>query len=126
MLMKTENDAILDDILSRWHEHCLGFRPGAQAASPMFRGALRARGEQTLQAITEDSHWAGVFKALDFHVGEMKEPWKSAIYCNAKNCYTGRTVWFSPRLPRDAIERAAIVAVARTQLIERLIQAGVM
>jgi hypothetical protein len=126
MRMRDETEAILDDLLSRWHGYCRGYQQGAQSASPMFRGALRSKGEQLLESIAEDQHWKGVFDAMDFHVGEMRDPWRAAIYVNARNCYTGRSVWMSPRLPRDPIERAAIVSVARTQLIERLTRAGVM
>lgn len=124
--MRNDTDAILDDLLSRWHGFCRGFQPGAQAASPMFRGALRSKGEQLLEAIAEDQHWAGVFRAIDFHVSEMKDPYRAAIYINARNCYTGRSVWLSPRLPRDAAERGAIVRSARAELMRRLAQAGVM
>lgn len=124
--MKDDTDAILDDLLSRWHGYCRGFQIGAHTACPMFRGALRGKGEQTLEAIAEDSHWSGVFKAMDFHVGDMEDPYRAAIYIAARNCYTGRSVWMSPRLPKDAMERAAIVSVARSQLISRLMQAGVM
>lgn len=124
--MRDETDAILDDLLSRWHGFCRGYQQGVQAASPMFRGATRSKGEQFLEAIAEDQHWNGVFAAMDFHVGEMEDPYRTAIYMNARNCYTGRSVWLSPRLPSDPMERAAIVSVARSQLITKLIRAGVM
>ena len=124
--MRDETNAILDDLLSRWHHHCRGFKIGAQAASPMFRGATRAKGEQTLDAIAEDQHWAGVFRAIDFHVGEMIDPYRAAIYILARNCYTGRQVWISPRLPKDAIQRGEVIQQARSQLVARLVHAGVM
>lgn len=129
-MMRDETDNILDDLLSRWHAHCRGFNPAIQAASPMFRHALRAKGEQTLEAISEDAHWDGVFKALDFHVGEMPDTqekrYRTAIYINARNCYTGRNVWISPRLPSDPQVRAEIVRAARFDLMQRLVVAGVM
>ena len=114
--MRDDSDAILEDVLSRWHAHCMGYKLSAQADCPMFREALRAKGEQTIEAIAEDQHWAGVFKAMDFHVGEMKDPYRSAIYILARNCYTGRSVWISPRLPKDPIARGEIIRVARVQL----------
>lgn len=124
--MRDETDAILDDLLSRWHAYCKGFQLSAQAASPMFRQAKRAKGEQTLEAISEDAHWDGVFRSMDFHVSEMADPYRTAIYMNARNCYTGRTVWFSPRLPQDPVARAIILGEARRELIRRLVAAGVM
>jgi len=124
--MRDDSDAILEDVLSRWHAHCMGYKLSAQAACPMFREALRAKGEQTIEAIAEDQHWAGVFKAMDFHVGEMKDPYRSAIYILARNCYTGRSVWISPRLPKDPIARGEIIRVARVQLTKKLMWAGVI
>ena len=124
--MKRDECDYLDYILSAWHHHCMGYKLSAQAACPMFREALRAKGEQTIEAIAEDQHWAGVFKAMDFHVGEMKDPYRSAIYILARNCYTGRSVWISPRLPKDPIARGEIIRVARVQLTKKLMWAGVI
>lgn len=125
-MMRDESDAILDDLLSRWHGFCRGYQPGEHSANPMFKDSLRGKGEQTIEAIAEDQLWAGVFKAMDFHVSQMEEPFRTAIYLNARNCYTGRSVWQSPRLPTDVIERAEIVAKARSQIRTRLQLAGVM
>lgn len=125
-MVRDDSDAILDDMLARWHGFCKGYAPGAQVANGVFRDALRAKGEQTLEAISEDTYWANVFEALDFHVPEMKEPWRAAIYITARNCYTGKRVWLSPRLPKDRQHCAEIIQQARGQLIRRLVGCGVM
>lgn len=125
-MVRDETDAILDDLLSRWHAWCRSYAPGTRSADPMFRHALRARGEQTLEAIAEDTWLDGAMKAIDFQVSEMAEPGRTAIYVNARNCYTGRSVWLSPRLPQDPATRAVILLEARTELIRRLLRAGVM
>jgi hypothetical protein len=125
-MMRDDSDQILDDLLSRWHAYCRGYREGAQVADPMFRLTLRAKGEQTLEAISEDAWLAGTMDALDFQVSEMEDPHRAAIYINARNCYTGRSVWLSPRLPKDPAMRALIVMEARTQLMHRLFRAGIM
>jgi len=65
-------------------------------------------------------------EAMDFHVYEMEDPYRSAILILARNCYTGRSVWLSPRLPKDPLDRAQIVGQARTMLTRRLMAAGVM
>jgi hypothetical protein len=125
-MMRDESDQIMDDLLSRWHSWCQGFRLSAQTMNPVFRQAKRAKGEQTLEAISEDAWLNGAMKALDFQVSEMQDPYRAAIYITARNCYTGRSVWISPRLPKDATERAAIVAQARSMLLRRLLRAGIM
>ena len=59
-------------------------------------------------------------------LGAMTEPYKSAIYALARNCWAGSSVWSSPRLPRDSLERNRITNEARVMLTARLRAAGVM
>ncbi|RYF24997.1 MAG: hypothetical protein EOO23_09210 [Comamonadaceae bacterium] len=92
----------------------------------MFRNALRARGEESVAAISEDQLFSAAMKALDFHVGEMADPHRAAIYVLARNCYTGRSVWISPRLPTDREEREVVIQEARNRLTRSLMAAGVM
>jgi hypothetical protein len=125
-MMRDDSAQILDDLLSRWHGYCQGYRLSAQSADPMFRQALRAKGEQTLEAISEDQWHKNTMKAIDFHVGEMADPYRAAIYILARNLHSGRQVWLSPRLPSDPLARGEVVAKARTMLMERLFRAGVM
>lgn len=124
--MRNDQNVILDDLLSRWHSFCRSYRLSVQSADPMFRLSLRAKGEQTIEAISEDQWEAGVMKALDFHVEQMEDPHRAAIYVLARNCYTGRSVWISPQLPADKETRAVIVLEARNILTRRLMAAGVM
>jgi hypothetical protein len=132
-MMQNDSHQILDDLLSRWHFHCKTYKEHARSADPTFRHSLRAKGEQTLVAITEDQLEAGQMLGVEFAVsgdqkghGAMPEPYRTAIYINARNCYTGHSVWISPRLPSDAEKRAELVATARAMLMERLFRAGIM
>lgn len=126
-MMFNDSNAILDDLLSRWHSWARGYRPIAQSgADPMFRNVKSGKSWDSTADIVEDEIEAGVLRAVDFHVGEMAEPNRSAIYCHARNCCTGRSVWMSPRLPRDPMERGAILAAAKVEITRRLMQAGVM
>lgn len=125
-MMRDETDQILDDWLSRWHAHCKGYRLSVQSADPMFRQSLRAKGEQTIEAIAEDMWLSNAMRGIDFQVSEMKDPFKAAIYINARNCYTGHNVWISPRLPAEKTARDAVVQTARAELIARLLRAGIM
>lgn len=133
MLMKTrtepvdDHQATLEDLLSRWHHHCKGYSPvPVRGADPMFRQAVRPRGYDTVSAILEDEAERIKMEALDFHVYEIADPYRSAILILARNCYTGRNVWMSPRLPKEPMERGRIVGEARSLLIGRLRRAGVM
>lgn len=125
-MMHNDSSAILDDLLSRWHSYCRTYNSSERSCSPMFQSALRAKGEQTLDAISEDAWYGGTMKAIDFQVGEMQDPHRTAIYVHARNCYTGRSVWMSPRLPRDPMERQVILSEAKAEITRRLISAGVM
>lgn len=126
-MMFNDSTHILDDLLSRWHHYCKGYSPvPVQGADPMFRQATRPRGYDTVTAILEDEAEKIKMEAMDFHVYEMQDPHRSAILVLARNCYTGRQVWLSPRLPKDPMERGVILAEARNQLTRRLLSAGVM
>ncbi len=132
-MMHNDSSAILDDLLSRWHFHCRFFNTSVRSADPMFKNALRAKGEQTVAAISEDQWEAGAMKAIDNIVfgdkqgqGGMVDPHRAAALILARNCYTGRSVWISPRLPADREERAVVVLEARNMLTRRLMAAGVI
>ena len=117
----------LEEILSRWHGWCKSFSAvPVQGSDPMFRQANSPKHWQTLDEIADDSINTTQLKAVDFHVSEMQEPHRAAIYVLARNCYTGRSVWMSPRLPQDVAQRAVIVGEARAELTRRLMRAGVM
>jgi len=126
-MMRNDSNVILDDILSRWHHHCKHYSPVPIAgADPMFRNAVSPKGWDSTADIADDTVNAAQMKAVDFHVSEMRDPHKAAIYILARNCYTGREVWFSPRLPADKEERRVIVLEARNELCRRLMAAGML
>lgn len=126
-MMVNDSAAILDDLLSRWHSWARGYMPVPTCgADPMFRDAKSGKGWDSTSDVIEDEINGKMMKSIDFHVSEMADPHRSAIYMLARNLSTGRNVWLSPRLPKDQLERAAIVGQARGMLVRRLIQAGVM
>ncbi len=116
----------LDEVLQQWHAWALGYRPGRQGACPMFRSARSARGWEDSSDITAADVHRQAMRAVDFQVGEMPEPYRSAVYADARNLYTGRAVWTSPRLPHDQQERAVVVRDARAMLAARLFACGVL
>lgn len=125
--MMNDSAAILDDLLSRWHSHCRAYRANQQAPrDPIFRDAKSGRGWDTTADVIEDEIHGSMMEAIDFQVSEMQDPHRAAIYVLARNLSTGRSVWLSPRLPVDPLERATVVAEARNQLTSRLMRCGVM
>lgn len=125
--MMNDSAAILDDFLSRWFHYTQQYKLTAGIGSqPMFRYTQRPRGGQTVEALIDDDLEAAQMEAIDFQVSEMKDPHRAAIYVLARNLSTGRSVWLSPRLPTDPLERATIVAEARNQIVKRLMAVGVM
>ena len=124
--MKPEHAAILDDLLSRWHSW--------QRVAPATRGFnSRAAGFESyrssrqhditdLEADVDASRSAQV----DFEVGEMRDPYRAAIYVEARNLCTGVNVWSSPRLPADKAECEQVIRDARLMICHRLVNAGVI
>jgi len=126
-MMFNDSAHILEDLLSRWHAWGKSYKANQQAPSdPMFRNAKTGRGWDSIDEIIEDDLMGSTLEAIDFHVSEMQDPHRTAIYFLARNLYTGRSVWLSKRLPEDPLERGVIVAEARNQLTRRLMAAGVM
>ena len=126
-MMRDDSTAILYDLLSRWHQWARGYNPmPVCSADPMFRSARSNRSWDSADDILDASINASTMEALDFQVGEMLEPWRAAIYCLARNCATGVSVWRSPRLPEDPFERTTIVVEARSKLMKKLIEAGII
>jgi hypothetical protein len=125
--MRDDSKEILDEILAKWHEWEKGYSPLPKTGTnPVFRNAKSGRGWDTVDDIIDGEISSDIMKAVDFQVSEIAEPHRSAIYENARNCATGQTVWRSPRLPADQLERGVIVLEARNQLMRRLMAAGVL
>lgn len=132
--MRSETESILDDWLSRWHHFSKGFRVvGASSANAMFRNANTSRQWDAIEDVVDAELMGDTLERMDFEImgdkrgmGGMEEPYRTAICVNARNCYTGRQVWMSPRLPEDAEARALIVSTARIMLIDKLMRAGIM
>lgn len=133
--MHNDSDAILDDLLSRWH-HWMKGKPvnGVDRMDdPAFRDVECRSGWDSTGDILDRQREAWQMAAVDFQVsgdsrgqGGLPEPYRAAIYILARNCYTGNKVWISPRLPRDPLERGVVISEARNMLTLRLLKAGVM
>jgi len=125
--VKNEADSILDGLLAAWHQW--------QRVQPVRGFGSRALvcGEYVTSRQYDDSNGAldaaleqRTMKSVDFQVSQMVDPFKAAIYANARALAVGCSVWSSPRLPQDAGERQAVVLHARAILARRLQSAGVL
>lgn len=122
----------LDTLLRDWHQWQMGYSPVPVAgASVMFRNVKSGKGWDTTDEVIDDELNGSTMEAIDCQVNELPDvplvrPYRSAIYNVAKNLHAGAAVWGSPRLPKDAEERAIVVMEARNMLTRRLIAAGVM
>lgn len=125
----TDSDAILDDLLSRWHSWQRADRGvrGFNSRALMIGDtrAMKVQYEAQLER-QDDEHDALQCRQIDHEVRQMAEPYRTAIYMDARNINCGIAVWSSPRLPQDPIVRQAIVVQSRAWLVRRLVSAGVM
>lgn len=125
--MHNDSSAILDDLLSRYHAWAKAFSPvPVRGADPVFRNVKSGKSWDTTSEVIEDELNGKTMEAVDFHIGEIADPHRAALYILARNCYTGRSVWLSPRLPKEPLERGEIISQARIMLTRRLMAAGVM
>jgi hypothetical protein len=133
-MLMTEANRILEDLLSRWHHRCKTYRVGQfQGADPVFKNVVSSRTWDSSDDLHDDAYLKRAMKAMDFAIlgdkyaqGGIQDPYKAALLILARNCYTGHSVWISPRLPKDPMERGTIIMEARNQLTRRLMNAGVM
>jgi hypothetical protein len=126
--MLTEADEILDDILCRWAQWCRPVSTGRGFGhQSLVCGQYRtSRQYDDVNGALDDAIEHQRMKAVDFQVGEMAEPWRTAVHSEARRLVVGVDVFVSPRLPRNLEEREACIVVARAQIQIRLQRAGVM
>lgn len=130
--MMNDSHQILDDLLSRWHSWARAYMPVPTCgADPMFRNVKISKTWDSTSDAFDDELNNRLMETIDFQVSEMPDDpparaYRSAIYALARNLSTGRSVWLSPRLPKDPMERGIVCMEARNMLMRRLIQAGIM
>lgn len=117
----------LDGLLAQWHQW------QRQATTRGFNSRALVCGEYRTSRQYDDANGAldsdlehRTMKQVDFQVLQMLDPYKAAIYANARALASGAMVWSSPRLPQDPAERQAVVIQARGILVRRLQGVGVL
>lgn len=126
-LMKNETHEILNGMLCEWHRWAKGYQHvGGINTSPMFREVKAGRAYDTVDQIIDTDIEHSRMEALDHIIMALCDVYRTALQIQAMNLYTGRSVWSSARLPTDAEARAQILVDARTALILRLRDAGIL
>lgn len=133
--MHNDSNAILDDLLARWHHWMSGAPINGvdRLDDPAFRDAQSRTGWDSSGDVIDRELESKTMKAIDFQVGGdaraqggMGDPHRTAIYILARNCCTGQKVWYSERLPKDPIELGIVIQEARNILTRRLMAAGIL
>jgi len=125
--MKDDARELLDSLLGDWHKWSQGFQVVAgHGTSAMFTGVRSSRQWDNQDEVNDGGLHNAQMKAVDFNVGELSPTYRTALQFNARNIATGRSVWTSPRLPTDLATRAQLLGLARSALLARLQDAGVI
>jgi len=124
--MKNDSSEILNDILCQWHRWARGYQHAAGInTSPMFR-ECRSNHRQwaSLDEVADEDK--SQHEAVDAIIMGMRDVYRTSLQIQARNLCTGKSVWTSARLPEDTEQRALILGQARTELAEKLRNAGIL
>ena len=126
--MSDDTDAILDDLLSRWHGWRMKYTParGFNSRALVVGEYVISRQYDDFNGALDDAIEADIMRSLDFQISEMTVVHRAAISANARALHVGARFFSHPYLPADREERNAIVKQARAALIKRALAAGVM
>lgn len=127
-----EINEALNELLRRWHAHCLGYSqgkgyPSVDSACRSSRTSRQYDYENGAMDAAVDSKIMEGFDGVMWNIPNTdKAPYLTALQFQARNLFTGRQVWTSPRLPADPMERGVLLMEARNILLRGLAKAGVM
>ena len=117
---------ILNSMLCDWHRWARGYQHvGGINASPMFRECKNGRQWDTVSEIIDSDIEHTRMAEVDHLIMGLLDVYRTAIQIQARNLYTGRSVWDSARLPKDPAERQMILVKAREALTIQLQEAGI-
>lgn len=125
--MKDDTQDLLNDILRDWHSWAKGYQYVVSVGtSPMFRDAKASRGWDTTDEIIGNELDNSRMAAVDFHISELCDVYRTALQIQARNLCTGKNLWISTRLPTKVEDRVKILMEAKTSLLARLRDAGIV
>lgn len=126
--MHNDSDAILDDLLIRWHQWRQGYTPsrGFNDRSLVTGDYQISRQYDDANGALDDAIETTVMRQVEFEISELPPLEHIAICVLARALVVGSMVFMSPRLPADRHERDELMRRSRTLLTARLLSAGVM
>jgi len=128
----TEKAAILDLLLSQWHEWCCHSKTvrGFSPVSAGFDQYRTSRQYDDTNGALDDALDGNTMKVMDFQIWQMEADHRHAIQHEAnrlsRNLPPGADVFISPRLPKDRRIRHSLILEAKSFLTKRLHNAGVL
>ena len=124
--MVDDSDAILDDLLIRWHQWRQGYR-----AARGFSSHSLGTGDYVTSRQYDDENGAldqaieeRIMRQVEHEIGELPLLEQCALQTQARALVVGCSVFTSPRLPADREARETLVQQARLALLRRLLAAG--
>lgn len=126
-MMHNDTDAILDDLLSRWHwwsKHTAD-RAGLPGRAPVFGTSLSNSQYDWENNVENEMIESRIMRGFDAAISKVPQPYFTALSFQARNLVTGRNVWLSPRLPRGE-ELEVMILEARNLLLKELTKDGVL
>jgi hypothetical protein len=118
----------LNDLLRRWHAHCLGYSAGKgyPSSDAVCRSSKSSSVWDGWNGAQDQAVERKIMDAFDGAMWNVPQPYLTALQFQARNLYTGKQVWQSPRLPADPMERGVLLMEGRNILMRGLARAGVM
>jgi hypothetical protein len=118
----------LNDLLSRWHAHCQGYSAGKgyPSADAVCKHAKTSSVWDGWNGAQDEAASRQIMAEFDAAMWDIPQPYLTALQFQARNLYTGKQVWTSPRLPTDDIERGVLLMEARVRLMKGLARRGVL
>jgi len=125
--MMNDSYEILNSLMCDWHRWAMGYQHvGGINTSPMFRECKNGRQWDTVDEIIDSDIENSRMEALDHIIMALCDIYRTSLQIQARNLHTGRSVWTSARLPTGIEERAVILMDARTALMMKLRDAGIL
>lgn len=128
--MVNDFDAIIDDLLIRWHYYSSKYQL-AKAYASTDATCRMARSNWSSydrdNGIAEEESAKTTMQSVERAVERMRSPWPlhhHMICVEARNLATGFEVWSSPRLPQNRDEREVLRIEARNKLAKELMEEG--
>lgn len=122
-----DTQELLSEILRDWHSWAKGYQHVVSVGtSPMFRDAKASRGWDTTEEIIKNDLDNSRMAAVDFHISQLCDVYRTVLQLQARNLCTGKNLWISARLPENQEDRIKILMEARASLLFKLRDAGIV